>query len=82
MAELLQKDLCQHAAPPRTAAASVPETAAGHCQPTPLPETPTHRQGWLSLLWCPYSFLLEPGMHKILFMPSKSVCFSSPVEVW
>ena len=60
MAELLQKDLCQHAAPPRTAAASVPDPAAGHCQPTPLPETPKHSQASLaqSLVG---SRLLSPG---------------------
>ena len=40
-----------------------------------------HRQVWLSLLWGPGSFLLEAGLHKILFVPSKSLCFSSPVEV-
>ena len=29
--DLLQKDLCQHAVPPRTAAVSAPDPAAGHC---------------------------------------------------
>ena len=36
----------------------------------------THRQVWLSLLWDHCSFLLGPGTHKILLVPSKSV---SPV---
>ena len=41
----------------------------------------THRQVWLSLLWDHCSFLLGPGVHKILFVPSKSLfpqsCVSS-----
>ena len=31
----------------------------------------THRQVWVSLFWCHGSFLLRPGAHKVLFMPSK-----------
>ena len=42
--DLLQKDLCQHAEPPRTVVVSAPDPAAGHCQPTPPPETPGHLQ--------------------------------------
>ena len=41
----------------------------------------THRQVWVSLLWGHCSFLLGPGAHKVLFVPSKSVfpqsCVSS-----
>ena len=33
----------------------------------------THRQVWVSLLWGHCSFLLGPGVHKVLFMPSKSL---------
>ena len=33
----------------------------------------THRQGWVSLLWGHCSFLLSPGAHKVLFVPSKSL---------
>ena len=33
----------------------------------------THRQVWLSLLCRHCSFLLAPGVHKVLFMPSKSL---------
>ena len=33
----------------------------------------THRQVGLSLLWGHFSFLLGPGVHKILFVPSKSL---------
>ena len=40
----------------------------------------THGQVWVSLLWGHCSFLLGPGAHKVLFVPSKSVsqsCVSS-----
>ena len=44
----------------------------------------THRQVWLSLLCGHYSFLLGPGVHKVLFVPSKSLfpqsCASSVVK--
>ena len=36
----------------------------------------THGQVWVSLLWGHCPFLLGPGAHKVLFVPSKSV---SPV---
>ena len=36
----------------------------------------THGQVWVSLLWGHCSFLLGPGVHKVLFVPSKTV---SPV---
>ena len=35
----------------------------------------THRQVWLSFLWSHCSFPLGPGEHKVLFVPSKSLCF-------
>ena len=38
----------------------------------------THRQVWVSLLWGHCSFLLGPGAHKVLFLPSKSM-FPNPV---
>ena len=41
----------------------------------------TPRQVWVSLLWGHCSFLLGPGVHKLLFVPSKSLfpqsCVSS-----
>ena len=41
----------------------------------------THRQVWISLLWGHCSFLLGPGTHKVLFVPSTSLfpqsCVSS-----
>ena len=33
----------------------------------------THRQVWVSLLWGPCSFLLGPGTHNVLSVPSKSL---------
>ena len=48
-----------------TAACSAPKPA-GHHQPTPRPETPGHS-------WGHCSFLLGPGAHKVLFVPSKSL---------
>ena len=33
----------------------------------------THWQVWFSLLCGHYSFLLDPGLHKVLFVPSKSL---------
>ena len=58
---------------------SAPNPAAGHCRPMPPPETPGH--SWASLgqsLVGHCSFLLDPGAHKFLFVPSKSL-FPSPV---
>ena len=52
----------------RTVVFSAPDPMAA-TQPTPPPET--HRQVWLSLLWGHCSFLLGPGAHKVLFVPSK-----------
>ena len=41
----------------------------------------THRHVWVSFLWGHCSFLLGPGTHKVLFVPSKSLfpqsCVSS-----
>ena len=52
-----------------TAALNAPNPEAGHCQPRPPPGT--HGQVWVSLLWGHCSFLLGPGEHKVLFVPSK-----------
>ena len=40
----------------------------------------THRQVWVSLLWGHCPFLLGPGVHKILFVPSKSLFPQSSVS--
>ena len=44
---ILQEDLCQHAVPSRTAAASAADPTAGHCWPTSPPETFKHSQASL-----------------------------------
>ena len=55
-----------------TAALSAPNPAAGHCQPTPrLRLLDAHGQVWVSLLWGHCSFLLGPGVPKVLFVSSK-----------
>ena len=57
-----------------TAIPNTPNPAAGHCQPTPrLRLLDTHGKVWVSLLWGHCSFLLGPGAHKVLFVPSKSL---------
>ena len=63
-----------------TATLSAPEPAAGHCQPMPPPGTPGHSQASLgqSLVglvytWCTHGFLLGPGVHMVLCVPSKSL---------
>ena len=59
---------------------SAPNPAAGHHQPTLLLEPPGHSQASLgqSLV---VSLLLSPAVHKVLFVPSKSLfpqsCVSS-----
>ena len=68
-----------HACP---ATLSVPNPGAGHHQPTSPVETPGHSWACLGrLLWGHCPFLLGPGAHKILFVPSKSLfpqsCVSS-----
>ena len=60
-----------------TAILSAPDPAAGRCRPTPPPGPPGHPQASLGQsLWGHCPFLLGPGAHKLLFVPSKSV---SPV---
>ena len=53
--------------------------APGHCRPTPFLDI--HGQVWVSLLWDHCPFLLGPGAHKVLFVPTKSLfpqaCLSS-----
>ena len=65
---LLQKVLCTHCC------AQCPQP----CTRPPLTHASardSYIQGqvWLSLLWDHCSFLLDPGVHKILFAPSKSL---------
>ena len=63
----------------RIAALCAPSPAAGPCLHQRLLDT--HGQVWISLLWGHCSFILGPGAHKVLFVPSKSLfpqsCVSS-----
>ena len=55
------------------------QATAGPCLRQRLLDT--HGQVWVSLFWGHCSFLLDPGTHKVLFVPSKSLfpqsCVSS-----
>ena len=47
-------------------------------RPMPPLETPGHYgEIWLRLFWGHFSFLLGPGEHKVLFVPSKSQLLQS-----
>ena len=64
-----------------TVTLSAPNPAAGHCRLRPLPRLlDTHGQVWVSLLWGHCSFLLGPGVQKVLFVPSKSLFPQSSVS--
>ena len=65
----------------RTAAFSVPDPAADITDPRLHQRLlDTHRQVWVSLLWGHCSFLLGPGTHMVLFVPSKSLLPQSCVS--
>ena len=69
----------------RTDTLSAPDPEAGHSQPTPPLETLGHSLASLgSLLWGHCSVLLGPGVHKVLFVSSKSLfpqsCVSSVIK--
>ena len=60
-----------------TAILSAPSPAAGHHQPTPLLETPGYSLASLGQSLVGHcSFLLGPGVHKVLFEPSKQESIS------
>ena len=59
-----------------TATLSAPNPVAGHRRPTPPLEASGHSRANLgqSIVISPMcSFLLGPGVHKVLFVPSKSL---------
>ena len=56
-----------------TVAHSAPDPRAGQQWPIPSLETHGHSQASMGQsLWGHFSFLLGPGEHKVLFVPSKS----------
>ena len=58
----------------RTATLSSSDPEAGHRWPMPLPETPGHSQASLcQSLGGHCTFVLGPGAHKVLFVPSKTL---------
>ena len=64
-----------------TSVRRAPIPAAGHRQPTPLPETPGQSRASLGQALVGSLLLpLGPGAHKFLFVPSQSL-FPSPVYV-
>ena len=70
--DVLEKVLC-------TATLSAPDPAAGHCQPTPLLETPGHSTGKSGSVSCgvtaPFSWVL---MYTRFCLGPPRVCFPSP----
>ena len=69
-----------------TAAFSAPNPAVAIANPCVHQKLlDTHRQVCVNLLWGHCSFLLGPGVHKVLFVPSKSLfpqsCVSSCVSM-
>ena len=75
----LQKDLCQQA--PRTAVVSVPDSAAGHCQPMLPPETPGHSQASL-LDWEKIKPVNPKGNQPWIFIHWKDWCRSGSSNIW
>ena len=67
METFLPKDLCQDCC--------IQCSWPHNCWPTPLQETPRHSQASLvhSLVGSHRSFLLGPGAHKVLFVPSQKL---------
>ena len=61
---------------------SAPDPAACHCVNPRLHQRllDTQRQVWVSLLWGHCCFVLCPGVHKVLFVPSKTLSPESCVS--
>ena len=79
---LLQKDLCQDTPWFPELLYSVPLTLWQAIVNPYLHQRllNTHKQVWFSILWGHCSFVLGPGVHNVLFVPSKNL-FSQSVEV-
>ena len=83
MVTSFEKDLCQQAASPRTVVFGASDLSAGHCQPTPSPETPGHSQASLAQsLVGSLLFLLGPGAHKVLLCPLSLFPWTCSVFLW
>ena len=67
-----------HACPATLSALNLQQATTNPCLCQRLPDT--HRQVWDSLLWGHCSFLLGPGVQKVLFVPSKSLFPQSSVS--
>ena len=65
--DLLQNVPCMHRS------SQCPNLAAGHLLPTPPPETPGHSWAGLGQSLVGSLLLLGPGVHNVLFVPSRSV---------
>ena len=65
--DLLQKVSCMHCRTQCPQPCQQPTTNSHLCQRL----LDTHGQVWVSLLWGHCSFLLCPGMHEFVFVPSK-----------
>ena len=65
-------DALMHTVPP-----TLQQATADLCLPR---DSWTHGQVWVSLLWGRCSFLLGPGVHKVLFVPFKSLFRQSYVS--
>ena len=70
-----------------SAALRAPNCAAGHCRPTPLPESPGHSRASLDqALVGSLLLFLGPSASKVLFVPSRRLfpqsCVSSRVSWW
>ena len=85
--DFLQKDLCPHCC------IQCPDPAAGHCQPTPPPETPGHSQASLAqspvgtlLLcpgsWCSHAFVcaLQESVSPVLWKFYNQISLASKVK--
>ena len=75
MVEIIKKTVTSfkrsHASTATLNASALQQATADPCLCWSLLDT--YRQVWVSLLWDHCSFLLGPGAHKVLFVPTKSL---------
>ena len=78
---LLWEDLCQHTTLP-TALARAPDPTAGHCQPTPPPETPRH-PGKAGSVSCEVTAAFPYDLvHTRFCLCPPKVCFPRTLVKW